>query len=154
MAEEELRLLAIGARLAADLASLPTALPPQEIPVRWEELAATFAEKARVIVAKHGDGEPDLAAFGAQVASEEARRLGRDTPETWQAVAEAWRVAGWPYRVAYARLQEAGAAFKAGLREQATRALAACQSTARELQATPLLNQADDLARRAGLKST
>ena len=63
-------------------------------------------------------------------------------------------MAGWPYREAYARLQEAAAALKAGEREQATRALTACQSTARELQATPLLSQADDLARRAGLKST
>jgi tetratricopeptide (TPR) repeat protein len=154
MAEEELRLLAVGARLAADLASLPTALPPRDIPARWQELAASFAEKAEVIVAEHGDGQPDLAAFGVMVEAEEARRLGRDTPETWEAVAGAWRVAGWPYREAYARLQEAAAALKAGEREQATRALTACQSTARELQATPLLSQADDLARRAGLKST
>jgi hypothetical protein len=154
MAEEELRLLAVGARVAADLASLPAALQPREIPARWEELAATFAEKATVIVAKHGDGEPDLAAFGAQVANEEARRLGLDTPETWRAVAEAWRVAGWPYREAYARLQEAAAALKAGRREEATRALTACQATARELHAIPLLSQADDLARRAGLGST
>jgi hypothetical protein len=66
-------------------------------------------------------------------------------------VAEAWRVAGWPYREAYARLREAAAALKAGRREQATRALTACQSAARELQATPLLTRADDLARRARL---
>ena len=66
-------------------------------------------------------------------------------------MAEAWRVAGWPYREAYARLHEAAAALKAVRREQATRALTACQSAARELQAAPLLTRADDLARRARL---
>ena len=148
MAEEELRLLAVGTRLAADLAALPPSARPGEIPDGWEERAASFAERARVIVTAQPDGQPDLAAFGAQVAGEEARRLGRATPETWRAVAEAWRAAGWPYREAYARLQEAAAALDAGQREQATRALTACQRTARELQATPLLTQANELRTR------
>jgi class 3 adenylate cyclase/nucleoside-triphosphatase THEP1/tetratricopeptide (TPR) repeat protein len=154
MAEEELRLLAVGSRLAADLALLPTSARPREIPNGWEELAATFAEKAEVIVAEHGEGQPDLAAFGAMAAAEEARRLGRDAPETWLAVAEAWRVAGWPYREAYARLREAAAALRAGRRDQATRALTACQSAARELGATPLLTQAARLGLSAGLAET
>jgi class 3 adenylate cyclase len=144
MAEEELRLLAAGARLAADLASLP---PRGAIPDGWDERAATFAEQAEAIVTEHADGQPDLAAFGVQVASEEARRLGRDTPAMWQAVTEAWQVAGWPYRAAYALLREAAAALKAGRREQATRALTACQRTARELRAAPLLSQAENLVR-------
>ncbi|HJY96976.1 MAG TPA: hypothetical protein VJ371_18645, partial [Streptosporangiaceae bacterium] len=147
MAEEELRLLAAGARLAADLAARPASAQSRGIPDGFQQQAATFAERARVIVAEQADEQPDLAAFGAQVATEEARRLGRDTAETWRAVAEAWRVAGWPYREAYARLHEAAAALKAGRREQATRALTACQSAARELRAIPLLTRADDLAR-------
>jgi class 3 adenylate cyclase len=149
MAEEELRLLAAGSRLAADLASVPSSARPGEIPDGWEERAATFAERAREIVAGQPEGQPDLAAFGAMAAAEEARRLRRDTPATWQGVAEAWRVAGWPYREAQARLQEAAAALTAGRREQATRALTACRNAARELQATPLLTRADDLARRS-----
>jgi len=48
-------------------------------------------------------------------------------------------------------LREAKAAVKAGRREQAIRALAACQDLARELQAIPLLIQAEDLAHRARL---
>ena len=68
LAEEELRLLAVGSRLAADLSLRPRALQPREILDGWEGQAATFGEKARVIVAEHGDGQPDLAAFGAQVA--------------------------------------------------------------------------------------
>ena len=56
-----------------------------------------------------------------------------------------------PYREAYARLREAEAAVRAGRREQATRALAACQSLARQLPAAPLLALAGELARRARL---
>jgi len=142
MAEEEIRLLAAGARLAADLALLPTSARPPDIADGWEELAGTFAGQAGLIVAEHGDGQPDLVAFGAMVDAEEERRLGRDTDATWRAVAQAWRAAGWPYREAYARLREAAAALRAGRRDHATRALTACQSAARELGATPLLDQA------------
>ena len=151
MAELEIRLLAAAARLAAELALLPSSARPRDIPDGWEQLAASFAASARVIVAEHGDGQPDLAAFGAMVEAEEARRLGNDTRAVWRAVAEAWHVAGWPYREAYARLREAAAALKAGRREQAVRALTACQGLAAELRAAPLLTRADDLARRARL---
>ncbi len=151
LAEEEIRLLAAGARLAADLALLPSSARPRDIPNGWEQLAATFTEKTRGIVAEHGEGQPDLAAFGAMVAAEDARRLGRDTRATWRVAAEAWRTAGWPHREAYARFREAAAAIKAGRREQAIRALAACQDLAQELQATPLLTQARDLSQRARL---
>jgi DNA-binding CsgD family transcriptional regulator len=150
-AEKEIRLLAAGARLAADLALLPPAARPRDIPDGWEQLAATFAGRAGLIAAGPGEGQPDLAAFGATVAAEEARRLGTDTRATWRAVAQAWQAAGWPYREAYARLREAAAALKGGRREQAIRALTACQTLAQELRAAPLLAQADDLARRARL---
>jgi DNA-binding CsgD family transcriptional regulator len=151
MAEVEIGLLAVGARLAADLTLLPETARPRDIPDGWPQLAATFAERAGLIVAEHGDGQPDLTAFGVMVEAEEARRLAGDTRATWRAVAEAWQAAGWPYREAYARLREAAAALKAGRREQAGRALTACQALARELGAVPLLTQADDLARRARL---
>jgi DNA-binding NarL/FixJ family response regulator len=152
MADVEIRLLAAGTRLAADLALLPSAAQPRDLPDGWEQLAAHFAERARLIVAEQGNAQPDLAAFGVMVAAEEARRLGNDTRATWRAVAEAWQ--GWPYREAYARLREAAAALKAGRREQAIRALTACQALAAELQAAPLLAQADDLVRRARLAPT
>jgi class 3 adenylate cyclase len=151
LAEDEIRLIAAGARLAADLALLPEAARPRDIPDGWEQLAATFARKARLIVAEHGAAQPDLAAFGAVVAAEEARRRGRDTRATWRVPAEAWRTAGWPYREAYARLREAAAAIRAGRRQEAVRSLAACQHLARELGAAPLLALAAGLARRAGL---
>jgi class 3 adenylate cyclase len=149
MAEEEIRLLAAGARLAADLALLPAAARPQDIPGEWDQLAATFAERTGLIVAEQGDGQPDLAAFGAMVEAEEARRLGTDSRATWRAVAEAWRAAGWPYREAYARLREAAAAIRAGHSEQAVRPLAVGRDLAAQLGAIPLATMASDLARRA-----
>jgi tetratricopeptide (TPR) repeat protein len=145
MAEEEIRLLAAGARLAADLALLPRALQPRDIPDGWAQLAATFAQSAGLIVAEHGDERPELVAFGAMVEAEEARGLGNDSRATWRGVAEAWRVAGWPHREAYARLREAAAALEAGRREQATRALTACQHLATKLGATPLLTMAAEI---------
>jgi class 3 adenylate cyclase len=152
MAEEEIRLLAAGARLAADLALRPASARPRDIPDGWDRLAATLAGKARLIVAEHGAGRPYLAAFGAQVANEETRRLGRDTDAMWRDVAEAWQAAGWPYWEAYARLREAAAALEAGRHEHAARALAACRGLAAELGATSLLTQAARLP--AGTETT
>jgi DNA-binding CsgD family transcriptional regulator len=150
-AEEEIRLLAAGARLSADLALLPKPPRPGEIPDEWAPLAASFIERAQVIVAGYGAGQPDVAAFAALVQAEHARRSGRDSRATWRVVAEAWRKAGWPYREAYARLREAEAASKARRRDQVIRALAACESVARRLQALPLLDQVKDLSRRTRL---
>lgn len=151
IAEEEIRLLAVGARLAADLALLPEPLRPLDIPDEWAPLAATFTERVQVIIAEHGAGQPDVAAFAALVLAEHGRQSGQDSRATWRAVAEAWRLAGWPYREAYARLREAEAASRAGRRDQASRALAACENLASRLQAAPLLDQAEEFSRRARL---
>jgi DNA-binding CsgD family transcriptional regulator/tetratricopeptide (TPR) repeat protein len=150
LAEEEIRLLTAGARLAADLALLPQPLRHPDIPHEWEHLADTFTDRARVIIAQYG-GQPDLVAFGAQIAAEHARRQGSGNRDTWRSVAQAWLMAGQPYREAYARLREAEAAVKAGRRDQATRSLVACESLAHELQAAPLLTLAEELSRRARL---
>ena len=60
-------------------------------------------------------------------------------------------MAGQPYREAYARLREARAAVRAGRRDQAARALAACEDLAARLPSPPLLGLAGELARRARL---
>jgi len=151
--EEEIRLLATGARVAADLAALPGLARPRDIPARWWPTAATFVGRASAIAGQHGVRQPDVAAFGVLAASEQARQHGSDDRGTWRAVAAAWQAAGQPYREAYARLREAEAAVRAGRREQATRALAACESLARPLQAAPLLGLAQELAQRARLNA-
>jgi DNA-binding CsgD family transcriptional regulator len=149
--DEEIRLLAAGARAAADIAALPPVSRPGELPELWGPAAETFDARARAIWGADGAGRPGIAAFGALAAAEHARQHGTDDRATWRAVAEAWRVAGEPYREAYARLREAEAAARAGRRDQARRALAAGQALARELSAAPLLGLAGELARRARL---
>ena len=150
-ADAEIRLLAAGARAAADLAALPEVAWPSDIAELWEEMAVTFADRAQAIVAAGRAGEPAIAAYAALAAAEHARQLGIDDRATWRAVAGAWQEAGQPYREAYARLREAEAAVRAGRREQAARALEAGQALARGLPSPPLLGLAEELARRARL---
>jgi DNA-binding CsgD family transcriptional regulator len=151
LAEEEIRLLAAGARVSADLAVLPGAARPADVAASWAAASAGLASRARAITSEHGGRQPEVAAFGALAAAESARQHGHDERATWRAVAGAWHALGQPYREAYARLREAGAAVRAGRREQAARALAACTSLAGELPAPPLLSLASELARRARL---
>jgi DNA-binding CsgD family transcriptional regulator/tetratricopeptide (TPR) repeat protein len=151
LAGEEIRLLAAGARISADLAALPSAAWPGEVAARWDAASASLADRARAITSEHGGRQPEVAAFGALAAAESARQDGHDNRTIWRAVAEAWQALGQPYREAYARLREAGAAVRAGRREQAARALAACTSLAGQLPAPPLLSLAGELARRARL---
>jgi DNA-binding CsgD family transcriptional regulator len=151
LAAEEARLLAAGERAAADLAALPAPARPGAIPDAWDQAAASFAGRARALTDDHGHGQPDVAAFAALTAAEHARAHGSDDRATWHAVGDAWQAAGQPYREAYARLREAEAAARAGRREQAARALASCESLARQLPSPPLLSLAGDVGRRARL---
>ncbi len=147
---EEVRLLAAGARVSADVAVLPAVARPRGFDDRWRRTAAGFAGRAREIAGSHA-GQPDLVAFGTMAAAEHARQLGADDRDTWRGVARAWQLAGQPYREAYARLREAEAALRAGRREQAARALAACQTLARQLPSPLLLTLSGELASRARL---
>jgi DNA-binding CsgD family transcriptional regulator len=150
LAEEEIRLLAAGTRLAADLAQLPGVLRPLDLPARWDAVAAGFAGRAAATAARRGS-EPVVVAFGALAAAEHSRGEGSDDRAAWRAVAEAWRAAQQPYREAYARLREAETAVRAGRREQAGRALAACVGMAESLGAVPLLRLARQVAARGRL---
>jgi hypothetical protein len=150
--EEEIRLLAVGARVAADLAALPAGARPKDLPESWAAAAAAFGDRAQAIKDWDSAGRPGVAAFVAQADAEHARHRGTDDEATWTAVADAWRAAGQPYREAYARLREAEAASGAGRREQADRALGACEALARELPSAPMLDLASQLTRRTRLQ--
>ncbi|HEY2692334.1 MAG TPA: AAA family ATPase [Streptosporangiaceae bacterium] len=149
-AEEEIRLLAAGARVAADIAALSAADLPGHLPETWERAAVTFPERARAITDADGRGQPAVAAFGALAAAEHARQHRSDDPAIWRAVADAWRVAGQPYREAYARLREAQVAARAGQRDQAARAVAAAEGLARKLPSGPLLSLAEEVTGELG----
>jgi DNA-binding CsgD family transcriptional regulator len=151
---DEIRLLAAGARVAADLTSLPRSVRSAGLPDQWAQVAATFADRALAITEPHSGRQHEVAAFGVLVAAEHERERGTDRRATWRAVADAWQVVGQPYREAYARLREAEAAVRAGRREQAARALGACEALARPLAAAPLLRLAGELAGRARLTAS
>jgi DNA-binding CsgD family transcriptional regulator len=154
LAEEEIRLLAIGGWAAADLAARPGSARPSDLDARWRSLEGTLAGRAQDIAARHGPAQPEVAAFGALAAAEHARKERRDDRATWRLVAEAWNGAGQPYREAYARLREAEAAARAGRKEQSARALAACETIAVGLRAEPLRRLAADLAHRARITAS
>jgi DNA-binding CsgD family transcriptional regulator len=150
---DEIRLLAAGARVAADLALLPRPARPAGLGDQWAQAAATFEERAQVLTDARSGGQREVAVFSDLVAAERAREHGTDSRATWRAVAHAWHDVDQPYREAYARLREAETAVRAGRRDQAARALAACEALARALPSRPLLVLAQDLARRARLTS-
>ncbi len=149
--EEEIRLLAAGIRVAADLAAVPARARPVDLPEPWGSAAITFDGRARAITERDSAGRPAIAAFGAMAAAEHARQQSSDDEVTWSTVADAWRVAGQPYWEAYARLREAEAAAKAGRHQHAARALAAGQALARELHSAPLLGLTGELKQRGRL---
>ena len=148
---DEIRLLAAGARTAADAALLPSPARPTGLGDQWAQSAATFADRAEAIADLHSTGQQEVAAWRVLVAAERARELGTDSWATWRAAAQAWHEAEQPYREAYARLREAEAAVRAGRRDQAARALAGCEALAGSLHSRPLLALAQDLAQRARL---
>jgi DNA-binding CsgD family transcriptional regulator len=148
--EQEMRLLAAGARAAADLAALPPAAAPGEISDRWPAVAAELAGRAQAILGAHR-GQPLLTAFGLLITAELAREHGTGSRAAWREAAQAWQAAGQPYREAYARLREAEAAARAGRRDQAERALASCLELARALPAAPLVALAESLGGRSRL---
>lgn len=150
LAEPEIRLLAAGARAAADAALLPAPMRPRPPAAPWDEAARTFAGRARAIAARH-HGEPVVVAFGAMAAAEHGRCAGTEVPRTWRAVADAWRTAQHPYREAYARVRTAETAIRAGRRDQAARALSVGVGLARGLGAEPLLRLAGEVAERGRL---
>lgn len=145
LAEEEARLVAIGARIAADLASLPAKACSRD--PRWAAQMSTFGSRAAALAGRHD--QPEVAAYCTLAAAEHARSAGADDRGTWRRVAQAWQAAGQPYREAYARLREAEVAARLGRRDQAARALAACDAIARSLGAAPLARLASELAQRA-----
>ena len=168
---QEVRLLALGARAAADLDHYSPSIAPTrrrkpgtstapEYSQDWTGItgqsiapadsmatASQFADQARVIAASHPD-EPAVLAYAALAAAEEARGHGADDRALWRAAVTAWQAARHPYREAYAQLREAEVCARAGRHSQAARALAACIGLARRLPAPHLLAAATELTRR------
>lgn len=92
---------------------------------------------------------PAERAYAAQVAAE----FATDQYAGWRDAVAAWRVDGQPYPLARALIRLAEAAAGAGDRAAAADALAEVGDLAARLDAAPLTQQADLLARRLGLRA-
>jgi ATP/maltotriose-dependent transcriptional regulator MalT len=93
---------------------------------------------------------PSACAYRALAAAEHARATG--APARWSEAIYACREDDDPFLIAYALLRGAEADFAAGTRERAVGALREAARLAEGLGATPLLEDAQALARRARLR--
>jgi DNA-binding CsgD family transcriptional regulator len=73
-----------------------------------------------------------------QCYAEHARAQGTDTPEMWRGIADGWTALKQPFRTAYARLGQAGAAARAEDRGQARTAATEAFDIANTIGASPL----------------
>ena len=96
--------------------------------------------------------DPDRpSAIELAFAAERARAGHDEDWETWDRAAGAWEAAAQPWEVAYCRLRQAEHAASRRQSRRAQTALAASWTAATHLGAQPLVDLANDLARRARL---
>jgi DNA-binding CsgD family transcriptional regulator len=149
------QLLWLGVRAAADRAQQARARhDPEELAQAAEEAAALEA-KVKAMTPNPLTLDAGVVATATAVAAvweaERSRLEGRSDPARWQAAAAGWLALGRPYPMAYARWRLAEAFLGNGDREQATAAAQAAYLTAVRLQAKPLREALEALARRARL---
>jgi hypothetical protein len=85
--------------------------------------------------------------------AEVGRAKGRSDPDLWHRAADAGTAEGDPYRTAYARFREAEAVLASrGERARTVDSLNAAHATATKLQAEPLRDEIEALARRARIE--
>ena len=151
------RVLAALATRRMFLGESDTALPLAVRAVSVAQQTDADAEHAHalatlgIIKAQHGDLDAGLADLRTSFGLAYRSRSIEDVLRVAAFGGRGMAVAGQPYREAYARWREAEAAVRAGRRDQATRALAACEDLARRAPSAPLLTLAEALARRARL---
>ncbi len=139
---------AVEAREKRDLASLAGA----------RERARDVVKSAEAVVKRHGVdpslGSRRLADAWLATARAYRRRVdGRDDPETWRAVGDAWAALKIPYEIARARWREAEARLASGAgragRADARKPLLEAVDIALGLGAIPLVRELRELAGRA-----
>jgi ATP/maltotriose-dependent transcriptional regulator MalT len=121
-----------------------------------EETATTL--RARLAVARSRPGQWAEGPRYARLAAAEVNRfehaLGRGAPDPalWLDAAAAFEELALPWPVAYARLRGAEAHVARGDRAAAAGPLTAARAAAEQMEATPLVEAADALARRARIR--
>jgi DNA-binding CsgD family transcriptional regulator/tetratricopeptide (TPR) repeat protein len=146
--ESELRLVAIEC-----LAAAAGGQPAGRVAAITER-AEAHLDRLRELADGRSGGSPVAAAHLA-TASALAAELASDRvglPDRWAAAANAWQRLSWVHRVAWCRYREAEARLVAGdARRTAEVALREAHAIAVELEARPLREEIEGLARRARL---
>jgi DNA-binding CsgD family transcriptional regulator/tetratricopeptide (TPR) repeat protein len=149
-------LLALALRACADLASQARSRRADadlaEVIDRGEAIRSAVVARVTAMNARSSSAPP-VAAWIASCEAEASRLRGRSDAEVWADAVVAWQRVGNPYATAYARFRQAEALITVhGDRLQAGHALAAAVEAAGALGATPLLEEAEALARRARME--
>ena len=147
-----LRLCAIGIRAESDKAEHGrlTHTAPQIEAAR--QAGATLLGKARELsqaLSRRGPVPPEARAWALVCEAEHARLQAHVDPTRWQAAAEAWEELRLPYRAAQARWRHAEALVADGAGEEASAPLQQALATAGRLDAGPLRERLQRLARQA-----
>jgi DNA-binding CsgD family transcriptional regulator/tetratricopeptide (TPR) repeat protein len=135
-------LLWLGMRISADVALASPNDPQRSATIE------TWRDELRLLAGRVSHGIPSAAVYSDLADVEWARGHGKDTPEEWVRMVEAFRGFEEPNMCAYALLGLAQAACAAGDRATGSEALTEAVSTAARLGATPLLETGTVLARR------
>ena len=136
----------MAARIEADEATLARDRR-EDVPASTAERCHELARFAAGLAARNASSRGYLALVGAEL----ARAVADYGVQAWSAAAEAWRLAGEPYPLAYTMLRLAEAAAAAGDREAAVRSVRQARDLARKVGAIPIADEATALARRARL---
>jgi DNA-binding CsgD family transcriptional regulator/tetratricopeptide (TPR) repeat protein len=143
-------LLAHGLRALADLAETARAArdpeSERELLAAAEDLARHEDQFTRSAVG----AVPTMRAWLATARAERTRVAGTADPAAWSAAVDAWAGAGAGFGAAYARFRLAETELRrTGVKAEVTPAVQAAWRTAMELEAEPLREQIETLARRA-----
>jgi DNA-binding CsgD family transcriptional regulator len=112
-------------------------------------VASALLDRVRVLAAKR-PAMPEIVALLHSCRAELARARGAPSADAWLTAAAAWCTLREPYPGAYCRLRAAEAALaERKPKTEAAASLRSAHATAERLQAVPLLEAADSIARRA-----
>jgi DNA-binding CsgD family transcriptional regulator len=142
-----LRLCAVGLRAAAEEAAR-SGLGAEVARAAQVRVLLGFVRRAEA----KGEPSPELRTLVRLCETEHKRIRKEDTAEDWTGLAAAWVDLQRPYPEAYARLHEAGAAWRARDRSRAESALRLAYYHAVRLGAAPLRARIEDLATDAGVR--
>jgi hypothetical protein len=145
-----LRLCALGMRVEADEADRARAAGAAQNLEAALAAGAAMLEQVRD-AAEGGAALPEARCTARLCEAEHARLEGRSEPELWEAAAAAWEELRQPYRAIYARWRQAEAFVLRDAAADAAAILRDAHKEALRVQAKPLEQQLELLARRSGI---